>query len=81
MNYAHFKTSGLKRKKNSLETFLKRIFKNGLRMRQRKVKRTDYSAGKISNGGLLLNALSVYHRLSHREQRAGVSDSYKGERA
>ena len=57
---------------------MKILFKNGLRMRQRKVKRTDYSAGKISNRGLLLNAFSVYDRLSHREQRAGVSDSYKG---
>lgn len=78
MQLCSFQNFRVKEKKNSLETFLKRIFKNGLRMRQRKVKRTDYSAWKISNGGLLLNALSVYHRLSHREQRAGVSDSYKG---
>lgn len=49
LNYAHFQNFRVK-EKNFQETFLKILFKNGLRMRQRKVKRTDYSAGKISNG-------------------------------
>ena len=57
---------------------MKNNFKNDSRIRQRKVKRADYSTGQISNGGLLLNDLSVYAMLSHREQRAGASDFYKG---